>query len=72
MRANEIEELVRSIRNSSVETRKIIDDTFSTGETLKEKLNNMQDAGNELRDQVISLREKVDANQKRVSDKIGG
>jgi hypothetical protein len=31
----------------------------------------MQDAGNELRDQVISLREKVDANQKRVSDKIG-
>jgi hypothetical protein len=66
MRANEIEEVVRSIRNSSVETRKIIDDTFSTGETLKEKLNNMQDAGNELRDQVISLREKVDANQKRV------
>jgi len=72
MRANEIEELVRSIRNSSVETRKIIDDTFATGETLKEKLNNMQDAGNELRDQVISLREKVDANQKRVSEKIGG
>jgi uncharacterized coiled-coil DUF342 family protein len=67
----EIEELVRNIRNSSVETRKIIDDTFSTGETLKERLNNMQDAGNELRDQVISLREKVDANQKRVSDKIG-
>lgn len=71
IRTNEIEEVVRSIRNSSVETRKIIDDTFSTGEALKEKLNNMQDAGNELRDQVISLREKVDANQKRVSEKFG-
>ncbi len=32
----------------------------------------MQDAGNELREGVISLREKVDANQKRVADQIGG
>jgi len=71
MRVGEIEEVAKSIRNSSTETRKIIDETFATGETLKEKLNNMQDAGNELRDQVISLREKVDANQKRVSERIG-
>ena len=71
-RVNEIEEVVRSIKNSSIETRKIIEETFATGETLKDKLNGMQDAGNELRESVISLREKVDANQKRVADQIGG
>jgi hypothetical protein len=71
-RVNEIEEVVRSINNSSIETRKIIEETFTTGETLKDKLNGMQDAGNELRESVISLREKVDANQKRVADQIGG
>jgi hypothetical protein len=71
-RVNEIEEVVRSINNSSIETRKIIVETFATGETLKDKLNGMQDAGNELRESVISLREKVDANQKRVADQIGG
>jgi len=71
-RVNEIEEVVRSINNSSIETRKIIEETFATGETLKDKLNGMQDAGNELRESVISLREKVDANQKRVADQIGG
>ncbi|MBU3709626.1 MAG: hypothetical protein FGM20_11055 [Burkholderiaceae bacterium] len=57
---------------SRYETRKIIEETFATGETLKDKLNSMQDAGNELREGVISLREKVDANQKRVADQIGG
>ena len=72
MRVQEIEEVAKSIRNSSVETRKIIEDTFRTGVDLKEKLNNTQDSGNEMREQVISLREKVDANQKRVSDQIAG
>jgi len=72
MRVQEIEEVAKTIRNSSVETRKIIEDTFRTGVDLKEKLNNTQDAGNEMREQVISLREKVDANQKRVSDQIAG
>ncbi len=71
-RVNEIEEVVKSIKNSSVETRKMIEDTFKTGEELKEKLNGLQDAGNEMRDNVISLREKVDANQKRVAEQIGG
>jgi methyl-accepting chemotaxis protein len=72
MRVQEIEEVAKSIRNSSVETRKIIEDTFRTAVDLKEKLNNTQDSGNEMREQVISLREKVDANQKRVSDQIAG
>jgi hypothetical protein len=31
----------------------------------------MQDEANEARQAVISLREKVDANQKRVSEHIG-
>ena len=70
-RVNEIEQVVGSIKNSSIETRKIIEETFSTAESLKDKLNGMQDAGNELRDGVISLREKVDANQKRVAEQIG-
>jgi hypothetical protein len=70
-RVNEIEQVVGSIKNSSIETRKIIEETFSTAESLKDKLNTMQDAGNELRDGVISLREKVDANQKRVAEQIG-
>ena len=48
------------------------DDTFRDASELKEKLNNIQDAGNEMRDQVISLREKIDANQKRVSEHIAG
>jgi uncharacterized coiled-coil DUF342 family protein len=69
-RVSEIEEVLNSIKNSSTETRKIISDSFSTGDTLKERLNGLQDEGNEMRDSVISLREKVDANQKRVSDHI--
>jgi uncharacterized coiled-coil DUF342 family protein len=69
-RVSEIEEVLNSIKNSSVETRKIITESFSTGDTLKERLNGLQDGGNEMRDSVISLREKVDANQKRVSDHI--
>jgi len=69
-RVSEIEEVLNSIKNSSVETRKIITESFSTGDTLKERLNGLQDEGNEMRDSVISLREKVDANQKRVSDHI--
>jgi hypothetical protein len=69
-RVSEIEEVLNSIKNSSAETRKIISDSFSTGDTLKERLNGLQDEGNEMRDSVISLREKVDANQKRVSDHI--
>jgi hypothetical protein len=69
-RVSEIEEVLNSIKNSSAETRKIIAESFSTGDTLKERLNGLQDEGNEMRDSVISLREKVDANQKRVSDHI--
>jgi uncharacterized coiled-coil DUF342 family protein len=69
-RVSEIEEVLNSIKNSSAETRKIISESFSTGDTLKERLNGLQDEGNEMRDSVISLREKVDANQKRVSDHI--
>jgi uncharacterized coiled-coil DUF342 family protein len=69
-RVSEIEEVLNSIKNSSAETRKIITESFSTGDTLKERLNGLQDEGNEMRDSVISLREKVDANQKRVSDHI--
>jgi gas vesicle protein len=71
-RVMEIEEVVRTIKSSSIETRKMIDDTFRDASELKEKLNNIQDAGNEMRDQVISLREKIDANQKRVSEHIAG
>jgi len=71
-RVMEIEEVVRTIKSSSVETRKMIDDTFRDASELKEKLNNIQDTGNEMRDQVISLREKIDANQKRVSEHIAG
>jgi gas vesicle protein len=70
-RVVEIEEVVSSIKNSSAETKKIINESFATGDTLKERLNNLQDEGNEMRDSVISLREKVDANQKRVADHIG-
>lgn len=69
-RVSEIEEVLNSIKNSSTETRKIIAESFSTGDALKERLNGLQDGGNEMRDSVISLREKVDANQKRVSDHI--
>ena len=69
-RVSEIEEVLNSIKNSSAETSKIITESFSTGDTLKERLNGLQDEGNEMRDSVISLREKVDANQKRVSDHI--
>lgn len=70
-RVSEIEEVISSIKNSSAETKKIINESFATGDTLKERLNNLQDEGNEMRDSVISLREKVDANQKRVADHIG-
>lgn len=71
VRVNEIEEVVNSIRNSSTETRKILTESFATGEELCARLNGMQDEANEARQAVISLREKVDANQKRVSEHIG-
>tara|TARA_A100000164_G_scaffold344755_1_gene344076 strand:+ start:254 stop:982 length:729 start_codon:yes stop_codon:yes gene_type:complete len=71
-RVNEIAEVVAGIKNAASETRNLINQSFERGSELKEKLNDLQDDGNEMREGVISLREKVDANQKRVSEKIQG
>jgi hypothetical protein len=37
---------------------------------LAEELGNMQDEANSQRDSMISLREKIDANQHRVADEL--
>jgi hypothetical protein len=39
-------------------------------DSLGDHLQNCQDHGNELRDDVINLREKVDGTQKRIADRI--
>jgi hypothetical protein len=39
---------------------------------LGDSLQELQENGNELRDEVISIREKIDASQRRISNTIVG
>ena len=58
--------LLKSAELNKLEVRALAGLADSLGEHLQE----CQDHGNELRDEVISLREKVDGTQKRIADRI--
>jgi peptidoglycan hydrolase CwlO-like protein len=58
--------LLKSAELNRLEVRSLAGLADSLGEHLQE----CQEHGNELRDEVISLREKVDGTQKRIANRI--
>jgi len=69
-RVKQSDALIEAIRKNSDLSRKRIRAVANFADGLGEQLNVLQDDGNELRDEVISIREKIDANQRRVGDSI--
>lgn len=58
--------LAKDAHTSRSRIREVADFANSLGDSLQE----LQETGNELRDEVISIREKIDASQRRISDTI--
>lgn len=69
-RVKQSDALIEAIRKNSDLSRKRIRAVANFADGLGEQLNVLQDDGNELRDEVISIREKIDANQRRVGESI--
>jgi hypothetical protein len=67
-RATENYDLVTGLRTNSLENRKSIQQVATHSADLAESLGDLQDSANEQRDELIKLREKIDANQNRVAD----
>jgi peptidoglycan hydrolase CwlO-like protein len=67
-RAMENYDLVTGLRTNSLENRKTIQQVAAHSADLAESLGDLQDNANEQRDELIKLREKIDANQHRVAD----
>jgi hypothetical protein len=69
-RAMENYDLVTTLRTNALENRKVIQNVGNSSTELAESLGELQDNANEQRDEIIKLREKIDANQHRVADAI--
>jgi hypothetical protein len=69
-RAMENYDLVTTLRTNALENRKVIQQVAASCSELAEALGELQDTSNEQRDEIIKLREKIDANQHRVADTI--
>jgi hypothetical protein len=67
-RATENYDLVTGLRTNSLENRKSIQQVGAHSANLAESLGDLQDSANEQRDELIKLREKIDANQNRLAD----
>lgn len=63
-------DLVTALRNGALENRKVITAAAAHSSELADALSDLQDSANEQRDEIINLREKIDANQHRVADAI--
>ncbi len=63
-------DLVNMIRDNALGNRKLFQALTDRSDALAEELGNMQDEANSQRDSMISLREKIDANQHRVADEL--
>jgi hypothetical protein len=61
-------DLVTHVRSNALENRKVIQAVTDNSLALAEALAELQDEANEQRDEMIKLREKIDANQHRVAD----
>jgi hypothetical protein len=60
--------LAQDAQTGRARIREVSDFAQSLGDSLQE----LQENGNELRDEVISIREKIDASQRRISNTIVG
>ena len=62
--------MVTMIRENAVGNRKTIAALNDASTELSDALGDLQEEGNNQRDTIISLREKIDANQRRVADEV--
>ena len=63
-------DMVNMIRENAVGNRKTINALTDASSELSEALGDLQEEANNQRDTMISLREKIDANQHRVADEV--
>ena len=63
-------DMVNMIRENAVGNRKTINALTDASGELSEALGDLQEEANNQRDTMISLREKIDANQHRVADEV--
>jgi hypothetical protein len=63
-------DMVNLIRDNAVGNRKTITALANASEALSDELGELQEEANNQRDTMISLREKIDANQHRVADEL--
>lgn len=63
-------DMVNLIRDNAVGNRKTIMALANASEALSDELGELQEEANNQRDTMISLREKIDANQHRVADEL--
>jgi hypothetical protein len=61
-------DLVTQVRSNALENRNVIQSVTDHSLALAEALGELQDQANEQRDEMIKLREKIEANQHRVAD----
>ena len=59
-----------SASDNAVGNRKTITSLTDASAELSDALGELQDEANNQRDTMISLREKIDANQRRVADEL--
>jgi hypothetical protein len=65
-------EVSQALAKEAQVNRARIKEVAEFAQSLGDSLQELQESGNELRDEVIRLRESIDANQRRVSDTIIG
>lgn len=63
-------DMVNMIRDNALGNRKVIQALIDASEALSEELGDLQEEANSQRAEIVSLREKVDANQHRVADDL--
>jgi polyhydroxyalkanoate synthesis regulator phasin len=67
-RVSENYDMVNLIRDNAVGNRKTITSLTDASAELSDALGELQEEANNQRDTMISLREKIDANQHRIAD----
>ena len=63
-------DMVNLIRDNAVGNRKTITALADASSEFSDALGELQEEANNQRDTMISLREKIDANQRRVADEL--
>jgi uncharacterized protein YoxC len=58
------------LANDAQVGRARIKEVAEFAQTLGDSLQELQENGNELREEVINIREKIDASQRRIADTI--